>query len=94
MLWNRAGSNNMEPSAYNPSAAAPAAAKATLTARDERDLGDENDAGSGRPDASADIYDSASAARKRDQAEVTRNAAEEEANITSYRHGCAELSSQ
>ena len=78
MLWNRAGSNNMEPSAYNPSAAAPAAAKATLTARDERDLGDENDAGSGRPDASAD--DSASAARKRDQAEVTQSADEETAS--------------
>ena len=54
MLWNRSNSN-IEPSAYNPSAAAPAAAapaaaKVTLTARDDRDLGDKNDAGSGRPD--------------------------------------------
>ena len=63
LLWNRADSN-IEPSAYDPSAAASAAATVTLTARDDRDLGDENDAGSGRPDASAD--DSASAARKRD----------------------------
>ena len=77
MLWNRADSN-IEPSAYDPSAAASAAAKVTLTARDDGDLGDENDASSGRPGASAD--DSASAASKRDQAEVTRTANEEKAN--------------
>ena len=69
MLWNRADSN-IEPSAYDSSAPAassssPKAAAVTLTARDGRDLGDENDVSSGRPDASAD--DSASTARKRDK---------------------------
>ena len=82
MLWNRADSN-IEPSAYDSSAPAassssPKAAAVTLTARDGRDLGDENDVSSGRPDASAD--DSASAARKRDQAEVTQSADEETAS--------------
>ena len=95
LLWNRADSNT-EPSEYDPSAAASAAARVTLTARDDRDLGDlgeENDAGSGRPDASAG--DSASAARKRDQAEVTQSADEETASQpASHRRGCAELSFQ
>ena len=49
MLWN-------EPSVYDQSAPAvstssPKAASVTLVARDDRDLGDEADASSGRPDA-------------------------------------------
>ena len=85
MLWNRADSN-IEPSVYDQSAPAtssssPKAASVTLVARDDRDLGDEADASSGRPDASAAADDSAtSTSRKRDQAEVSRSAAEEQAN--------------
>ena len=57
------------------------AASVTLVARDHRDLGDEADASSGRPDASAAADDSAtSTSRKRDQAEGSRSAAEEQAN--------------
>ena len=84
MLWNRADSN-IEPSVYDQSAPAastssPKAASVTLVARDDRDLGDEADASSGRPDASAAADDSAtSTARKRDQAEVSRSAADEQA---------------
>ena len=63
MLWNRADSN-IEPSVYDQSAPAassssPKAASVTLVARDDRDLGDEADASSGRPDASAAADDSA-----------------------------------
>ena len=84
MLWNRADSN-IEPSVYDQSAPAastssPKAASVTLVARDDRDLGDEADASSGRPDASATADGSAiSTTRKRDQAEVSRSAADEQA---------------
>ena len=82
--WNRADSN-IEPSVYDqsapaPSASSPKAAPVTLVARDDKDLGDEADASSGRPDASAAADDSAtSTTRKRDQAEVSRSAADEQA---------------
>ena len=79
MLWNRAGSN-IEPSVCDHSAPSPKAASVTLVARDDRDLGDEADASPGRPDASAAADDSAtSTTRKRDQAEVSRSAADEQA---------------
>ena len=67
-------------SAPAASTSSPKAASVTLVARDDRDLGDEADASSGRPDASAAADDSAtSTARKRDQAEVSRSAADEQA---------------
>ena len=95
MLWNRADSS-IEPSAYDSSAPAassssPKAAAVTLTARDDRDLGDENDTGSGRPDSSA--ADSASTAKKRDQGEVSRSVGEEQANQPPSRVRCAVISS-
>ena len=85
MLWNRADSN-IEPSAYehqdpDPSAAmatSPTASSVNLVARDDRDLGDDDDTSSARADAfAADptpaADDAGTASRKRESADPAAN---------------------
>ena len=84
MLWNRAD-RNIEPSAYEHSSpvASPAstlrATTVNLVARDDRDLGDEADSSSAHADASTAADESSTTTRKRDQAEVTRSDADQQA---------------
>ena len=94
MLWNRADSNT---SVYGQSAPAastssPKAASVTLVARDDRDLGDEADASSGRPDASAAADDSATSTTRKRDAKLKSPAVLPVNRPNSHPHGCAEPS--
>ena len=67
MLWNRADSN-IEPSSWEKAVSGSPKAEIRLVARDDSDLGDEDDTSTGYPDAPQATPKSA--LQKRDQSNV------------------------